>query len=166
MILITGELIKNSVAKELINEFPGVTVYKEAMTNPVYPHFFVNQVALIGSEERKGRYDLTYSMNVRYHSASDPSTDLRLEQNFDAVSLKFMEVFSMIDIGGMPVRCADKETEKVDGVLHLNFNINLQAREYTTEEPVKQNELTVNTEVGHEARKGSLYYRINLKERR
>ena len=38
MVLITGELIKNSVVRELINQFPDVTIYKEAITNPVYPH--------------------------------------------------------------------------------------------------------------------------------
>ena len=162
MTLITGELIKNSVAGELINKFPGVTVYKEAMTNPVYPHFFVNQVVLIGEEERKDRFDLSYSMNVRYHSASDPSTDLRLEQNLDAVAIQFMEAFNIIGIGDGLIRCVDKGTEKVDGVLHLNFNINLQARKIK-EEPVKQNELEVKVESGHEAKQGSLYYKTKLK---
>ena len=163
MVLITGEVVKNSVVKELINQFPDITIYKEAITNPIYPHFFVNQVALISSEERKGRFDLSYSMNVRYHTVSDPSTDLRLQQNLDDMTLKLMHSFNIIGIGDELIRCVDKNTEKVDGVLHFNFNINLQAREYPIEEPVKQNELTVNTEIGHEAKEGSLYYRINLK---
>ena len=167
MVLITGELIKNSVVAELMAQFPNITVYKEAITNPVYPHFFVNQVALIGSEERKNRYDLSYSMNVRYHSASDPSTDLRLEQNLDAVSLKFMEGFNIISIGNELIRCVDKETEKEDGVLHLNFNINLQARKYDTTEPIKQNELVIDIkekesikEEVKDTRMGSLNFKI------
>ncbi len=162
MVLITGELIKNSVVRELMNQFPDISIYKEAITNPVYPHFFVNQVALIDSEERKGRFDLSYSMNVRYHTASDPSTDLRLEQNLDDMALKLMHSFNIIGIGDELIRCVDKETEKVDGVLHFNFNINLQAREYITDEPIKQNELGIEIHSKSEGKQGSLYYNINL----
>lgn len=162
MVLITGELVKNSVVGQLLNQFPNITVYKEAITNPVYPHFFVNQVALIGEEERKDRFDLSYNINVRYHSASDPSTDLRLEQNLDGITIQLMEGFNIIGIGDELIRCVDKSTQKVDGVLHFNFNINLHARKIK-EEPVKQNELGIEIHSkSTEGKQGSLYYNINL----
>lgn len=58
MIRITGELIKQSIISELLRMFPEVSVYKEAKTNPIYPHFFIYQISLTDEQERK---KLSYS---------------------------------------------------------------------------------------------------------
>ena len=94
-------------------------------------------------EERKDYHLLSYSMEIRYRVASDPSTDLKLEQNLDNVGLKLLQGFNVIDFESEKVRCKDKSIEKVDGVLHFLFTINVLAKYVSGEETIKQNKLSL-----------------------
>ena len=53
MIELTGENVKQAIVQQLLKTFPNVKVYKEAITNPQYPHFFVYQISVVDAEERK-----------------------------------------------------------------------------------------------------------------
>ena len=119
-----SEDVKQAIVQRLLEIAPNVAVYKEAKTAPEYPHFFVYQINLTDVEERKNYHILSYSMTVRYRVASDPSTDLKLEQNLDSMSLKLMRGFNIIDFGDGKIRCTEKSTEKVDGVLHFFCTLN------------------------------------------
>ena len=141
--LIDSEDVKQAIVERLLKLFPNVAVYKEAKTNIVYPHFFVYQITLSSEEERKDYHLLSYSMEIRYRVASDSSTDLKLEQNLDNMGLKLLQGFNIIDFEEEKIRCKDKRYEKVDGVLHFFFTIDILTKYVSGEETIKQNKLSV-----------------------
>lgn len=143
MILIEGEDVKQAIVERLLQVFPNVAVYKEATTNVDYPHFFVYQINLIDSEERKDYHLLYYSMEVRYRVAPDASTDLTLQRDLDNIALKLSQSFNIIDLEDEKVRCIDKSIGKNNGVLQFYFTIRIMVKEVSDEQYVKQNELNV-----------------------
>lgn len=120
-----SEEIKNAIVTRLLQIAP-IAVYKEATTSPKYPHFFVHLLSVTDEEERKNHHILTYSFDLRYRVASDPSTDLRLEQKLDEMGLKLYAGFNIIDCNDIKIRVEDKNYEKTDGVLHFFFKVILQ----------------------------------------
>lgn len=141
--IIDSEDVKQAIVERLLEIFPNANVYKEAKTKILYPHFFVYQVNLADDEERKNYHLLHYQMEIRYRVASDPSTDLKLEQNLDNVGLKLLTSFNIINFENEKVRCKDKTTEKVDGVLHFLFTVDIMAKVVSEEETIKQNKLNM-----------------------
>ena len=141
--LIDSEDVKQAITQRLLELFPDVAVYKEAKTNVVYPHFFVYQINVSSEEERKDYFLLHYSMEIRYRVASDSSTDLKLEQNLDNMGLKLLQGFNIIDFQDEKVRCKEKSIEKVDGMLHFFFTIDILTKYVSGEETIKQNKLNL-----------------------
>ena len=125
MTVLKSEEMKNAIMARLLQLAPGVAVYKEAVTVPDYPHFFVHLIQAMDEEDRKNRHILTYSFDLRYRVASDSSTDLRLEQDLDAVAFKLMAGLNIIDCNDVKIRMDDKRYEKVDGVLHFFCKVNM-----------------------------------------
>lgn len=121
-------------------------MYKEASTSPKYPHFFIHLVSVSDEEQRKNHHILTYSFDLRYRVASDPSTDLRLEQKLDETALKLMAGLNIIDCGDVKIRIEDKNYEKTDGVLHFFCKVIMQAELNTNEETIKMNK--INMDIG------------------
>ena len=142
-----SEDVKQAIVQRLLEIAPNVVVYKEAKTAPEYPHFFVYQINLTDVEERKNYHILSYSMTVRYRVASDPSTDLKLEQDLDSMSLKLMQGFNIIEFGDSRIRCTEKSAEKVDGVLHFFCNLDVFVIDSPFEQFVKQNKLNLEVNV-------------------
>lgn len=143
-----SEEIKNAIASRLLELAPGTSVYKEAVTAPKYPHFFVHQVSLSDKEQRKNHHILTYSFDIRYRVASDPSTDLRLEQKLDEVGLRLTAGLNIINCNDIKIRIEDKNYEKPDGVLHFFCKVNLQAELVDLGSSIpKQEKLDVSIEV-------------------
>ena len=142
-----SEEVKNAVAARLLR-IASVAVYKEAVTVPLYPHFFVHLVSVTDEEQRKNHHILTYSFDLRYRVASDPSTDLRLEQKLDEMALKLMAGLNIIECNDVKIRIEDKNYEKQDGVLHFFCKVNLQAELVDLENTIpKQEKLDVSIEV-------------------
>lgn len=139
-VYITGELIKNLIGAKLLELFPDVTVYKEAVTNPVYPHFFIYQVEMSCEKERKNRFILDYIYNIRYRVASDPTTDLKLQQKLDTVSIILLENFDYLKTNDVLCYCVDNNVEKNEGVLFFNTTIRIMVKKKLKEE-IKQNKL-------------------------
>lgn len=146
MMYIDGEDVKQAVAEQLVESFPDVITYKEARAKVEYPHFFVYQVNLSDEEERKNYHILHYSMEIRYRVASDSSTNPKLEQNLDGMGLRLLESFNILKFENEKIRCKEKSVEKVDGVLHFFFSIDILSKYVSGEETIKQNkmEVTVN----------------------
>ena len=143
MIELTGENVKQAIVQQLLKIFPNVKVYKEAITEPQYPHFFVYQISVVDTEERKKYHLMSYAMDVRYRVKPDSSTDLKLEQNLDDKGMKLLQNFNIIDFADEKIRVKEKNTEKVDGVLHFTFNVDILGKEIPDGESVKQNKLEV-----------------------
>ena len=137
-----SEEVKNAIVSRLLEIAPNVAVYKEAVTVPKYPHFFVHLISVSDEEERKDYHILNYSFDVRYRVASDSSTDLKLEQNLDAMALKLLSEFNIITCGDIKIRLEGKRYEKQDGVLHFFFDTDLYTVVFDNEEHVKMNSLT------------------------
>lgn len=143
MIELTGENVKQAIVQQLLKIFPSIKVYKEAITTPQYPHFFVYQISVVDTEERKKYHLMSYAMDVRYRVKPDSSTDLKLEQNLDDMGMKLLQNFNIIDFADEKIRVKEKNTEKVDGVLHFTFNVDILGKEIPDGESVKQNKLEV-----------------------
>lgn len=139
-----SEDVKEAIIKRLLEIAPDVEVYKEATTNVKYPHFFVYQINVSDYEERKDYHLLSYSMDIRYRTVSDPSTDLRLNQNLAEMGMKLLVNFNTIDFEDSKIRCKDKSVENQDGVLHFFTTLQILAKLDKNEENIKQNKLGVN----------------------
>lgn len=122
-----SEDVKNAVTARLLESAPECAVYKEAVTSPAYPHFFVHLISVTDEEQRKRRHILSYSFDLRYRVASDPSTDLKLLSGLDAMALRLMAAMDIIPCGDVMIRCEDKSYEKTDGVLHFFLTVRMQA---------------------------------------
>lgn len=140
---ITSEAVKQAIISELLQIFPNTTVYKEARTNPLFPHFFVYQIDVSCQRERRYYNLLTYSMDVRYRIASDPSTNLRLQQDLDSVGFQLLHNFNHLAYRDTFIRCSEKSIEKQEGVLHFFFKVVILEKEINSNESIKQNRLGV-----------------------
>jgi len=143
MIELTGENVKEAVVQRLFDIFPDIKFYKESTTNPIYPHFFIYQISVADSEERKNYHLMSYAMEVRYRVKPDSSTDSKLELNLDDMGMKLLQNFNIIDFDDEKIRVKEKNIEKVDGVLHFTFNIDILAKVIPDEKSVKQNKMEV-----------------------
>lgn len=139
-----SEDVKEAIIKRLLEIAPDVEVYKEATTNVKYPHFFVHQINVTDEEERKDYHLLSYSMDIRYRTVSDPSTDLRLNQNLAEMRMKLLVNFNTIDFEDSKIKCKDKSVENENGVLHFFTTLQILAKLDKNEENIKQNKLGVN----------------------
>lgn len=143
MIELTGENVKEAVAQRLFDIFPDIKFYKESTTNPIYPHFFIYQISVADSEERKNYHLMSYAMEVRYRVKPDPSTDSKLELNLDDMGMKLLQNFNIIDFDDEKIKVKEKNIEKVDGVLHFTFIVDILAKVIPNEKSVKQNKMEV-----------------------
>ncbi len=147
MIEILGESVKSALGAELMRIFPGVSWYKESSTNTRYPHFFVSQLTLSSTEDRRGRYHLQYSMTVRYRAAETPPPDL--QTTLDGVGLRLLSSIQTVSIGNVPIRMTGARYEKADGVLHFFCNILLQVT-HEEAEAIKQQQMTLKSNLKRE----------------
>lgn len=143
MIELTGESVKQAIIEQLLKIFPDVIPYKEATTKISYPHFFVYQISVADTEERKNYHLMSYAMEVRYRVKPDPSTDSKLELNLDDMGTKLLQNFNIIDFDDEKIRVKEKNIEKVDGVLHFTFSVDILAKVILDEKSVKQNKMEV-----------------------
>lgn len=144
---IIGETIKSATSIKLNEIFDNPKRYKENVTKPTYPSFWIIQVNLtvtpagIGT----GRIQLDYLMNIQYRVAENTETITNLQQQLDEVGLKLNTQFNELDLE-LPTKVKNKNYEKVDGVGQFTFSITVFANP-ETEEKIKFRELNINEEV-------------------
>nr|DAE34275.1 MAG TPA: tail completion protein [Caudoviricetes sp.] len=141
--MITGENIKQAIIQKLLEIEPAITVYKEASTSPIFPHFFVYQINVTDELERAKYHLLNYSFDIRYRRASDSSTDLKLQKNLDDMGLKLLQNFNIINFRNSKIKCLNKSIEKEDGVLHFFCNFTVLCREIDEESAEKFGKIKV-----------------------
>ena len=139
---IIGETIKSATSLKLGQIFGTDTIrYKESITSPKYPNFFISQVELSVTHAGKDRLQLDYLMNIRYRVASDTSTLTNLEQSLDEVGLKLCAELTELDLE-LPTKTKNRNYTKEDGVLQFFFNITVfAAPERTDDNKLKNYEL-------------------------
>lgn len=137
MAVLSGETIKNSIARELNRIFPNVFVYKEEQTNPFqFPNFFILQLSVNSQEDRKDHYFQTFLYEIRYRHIADVELEPKIEKQLDDVGLKLITEFNRIIIDNRPYRVLQTNYEKVDKVGHFTFQVRVQV-EKEKEEKIK-----------------------------
>ena len=135
MAVLSGETIKNAIARELNAIFPDVAVYKEEQTNPYsFPNFFILQLSANTQEDRKDHYFQTFLYNVRYRQVADVETEPKIEQKLDNVGLLLITNFVRITIDNRPYRVLQANYEKVDKVVHFTFQVRVQIEKEPNDE--------------------------------
>lgn len=128
-------VIRNLTAKDY-------TVYKETMTNPAYPHCFVESPNL--NVERQGNlFLLTYLITIQYRYNAEPHTVGDINKRLDLIGLDFMTLLDSINADGQKLLSKNMTLEKVDGVLQCNMNFTVKANKDEVEE-ILMEELEVN----------------------
>lgn len=143
---IIGESIKSASGAEIMKSFPGATWYKEQITTLKYPHFFVHQLTLDITEDRKNRWWISALMNIRYRIAADPTTDSKLQEKLDAVGLQLLCDLQNIYLIDILVKIRNARYEKVDGVLFFFYDIKFQVTKPQLDK-VKQMQLEIRRDI-------------------
>lgn len=137
MAVLTGETIKNSIARELNRIFPDIAVYKEEQTSPYqFPNFFILQLSVNSVEDRKDHYFQTFLYEIRYRQIADVELEPQIEKRLDNVGLQLITEFNRIIIDERPYRILQMNYEKVDKVGHFTFQVRVQV-EKEPDEKVK-----------------------------
>ena len=132
---LSGETIKNAIARELNEIFPEIAVYKEEQSTPYdFPNFFILQLSANTTEDRKDRY----------RHVADVETEPRIEQNLDKVGLQLITNFTTITLDNRPYKIRQANYEKVDKVVHFTFQVRVQV-EKEKQEKVKMMRLEEKT---------------------
>ena len=144
MVEIFGESVKAGVIAELIKSFPETRAYREQITEPSFPHFFVEQLTMEAVEERKRKWWLSYLLTIRYRIAPDVSLEKDLQSKLDGMGLRLLSELQTIDIGPFPIPVRNPRTEKSDGVLFYFCNFKFQATKAELD-AIKQMQLAVSS---------------------
>lgn len=135
MAVLTGETIKNAIARELNRIFPDIAVYKEEQTNPYeFPNFYILQLSVNSTEDRKDHYFQTFLYEIRYRQIADVELEPRIEQKLDNIGLQLVTEFVRVTIDNRPYRVLQSNYEKVDKVGHFTFQIRVQVEKERIEE--------------------------------
>lgn len=140
MAVLSGETIKNSIARELNRIFPDIAVYKEEQTNPYdFPNFFILQLSVNSVEDRKDHYFQTFLYEIRYRQIADVELEPQIEKRLDNVGLQLITEFNRIIIDEKPYRILQANYEKVDKVGHFTFQVRVQVEK----EPIEKVKMLV-----------------------
>lgn len=154
---IIGETIKSATSIKIGDIFKVATVtdgkttytypkrYKENISKPTYPNFFIGQVNLMNTPKGRNRMQLDYLMTIQYRVAENTETITNLQQQLDNIGLKLCAELTELNLE-LPTKTSNRHYEKVDGVLHFFFNITVFAVPELDEEP-KLKEYKLNEEV-------------------
>lgn len=123
---LSGKTIKNAISEKILEIFPNYYVYKEKQSTLLFPHFFILQLNLSSTEDRKDHYFQTYVMNIRFRQVADVATEPKIEQKLDNVGVQLLTNFTEISLVGRPVKIREAYYEKVDKVLHFSCQIKVQ----------------------------------------
>ena len=147
MASLSGETIKNAIARELNNIFSNIAVYKEEQTNPYdFPNFFILQLSVNSSEDRKDHYFQTFLYEIRYRHVADVELEPQIEKRLDNVGLQLITEFNRIIIDNRPYRILQANYDKVDKVGHFTFQVRVQV-EKEQDEKVKMLVLQENQKI-------------------
>ena len=125
---IIGETIKSATSMKLGELFNNPKRYKENITNPTYPSFWIIQVTQnvtpmgIGTK----RIQIDYLMNIQYRVAANTESITNIRQQLDDIGLKLCTQLVELDLE-LPTKTYNRYYEIVDGVLQMFFNIRVFA---------------------------------------
>lgn len=135
MAVLSGETIKNSIARELNRIFPDIAVYKEEQTNPYnFPNFFIYELSINSREDRKDHYFQTFLYEIRYRHIADVEREPKIERYLDDVGLKLITELNRVIIDNRPYRVLQSNYDKAEKVGHFTFQVQVQVEK----EPIEK----------------------------
>ena len=153
---IVGETIKSATSIKLGEIFNNPYRYKENVTKPKYPSFWIIQVNqnitpkglsnTSALNSNRNRIQLDYLINIQYRVAENTETVSNLRQQLDAIGLKLNTEFTELDLE-LPTKIKNAYYEIVDGVLQFFFNITIYA---TSEVDAQESMETLNANINIE----------------
>ena len=141
---IIGLSVISALGAEITKVFPGARWQRETVTNPQFPHFFVQQLSASSSEERKNHWWLDYLMNVQYRIAANPQAVGNLLEQLNNIGAKMKSDIQNIYWDNVPVRIRNPRYEIQEGILQYTCNVRVQGTK-TSEEYTKMLEFEQNT---------------------
>lgn len=141
---LVGETIKSAISIKLGEIFSGSTRYKENITKPKYPSFWIIQVSenvtpkgvsKSALNNKINRIQLDYLFNIQYRAAENTETISNLRQQLDAIGFKLNTEFIEINLE-RPTKVKNAYYEIADGVLQFFFNLTVFATPEVSNEAV------------------------------
>ena len=130
-----GDIFKVETTKDGKTTYTYPKRYKENITKPVYPSFWITQLSQ--NIEHRGvgieRYAITYLINIQYRVAENTETITNLRTQLDAIGFKLNTELTELDLD-VPTKTKERRYEIVDGVLQFFFNITVFATPETEEQ--------------------------------
>ena len=129
-----GDIFKVATVKDGVTTYTYPTRYKENITKPKYPSFWIIQVSqnvtpkglsnTSALNSKKNRIQIDYLINIQYRIAENTETISKLRQQLDTIGLKLNTEFTELDLE-LPTKIKNAYYEIIDGVLQFFFNITL-----------------------------------------
>lgn len=130
--MIDGNILKTAVIKKLVADFQDYKVYKEAITSPSYPSFFVDLIYQELQKDGYNRYFLYNTFNVKIRLGKDPALISDLNQQLDGAFIDVIASLQKIQTDTLAVVAYNPiNTEKNDGVgeVLVDYRIRLKEEE-------------------------------------
>lgn len=137
---INYDTVLNAIYKQLQKLYPEYTVYKNLISNPDYPNFFINQISVIPIPDTKNFWWLDYLFAIEYRHAEDLTIAMNLEETLDEVGFNLNENLWYLD--DIKTWIKDPSINKGEGVLSFTFNVRIRVRKEELEELMRT--LTIN----------------------
>ncbi len=137
---INYDTVLNAIYKQLQKLYPEYTVYKNLISNPEYPDFFINQISVIPIPDTKNFWWLDYLFAIEYRHAEDLTIAMNLEEKLDEVGFNLNENLWYLE--DIKTWIKDPSINKGEGVLSFTFNVRIRVRKEELEELMRT--LTIN----------------------
>lgn len=137
---INYDTVLNAIYKQLQKLYPEYTVYKNLISNPEYPNFFINQISVIPIPDTKNFWWLDYLFAIEYRHAEDLTIAMNLEETLDEVGFNLNDNLWYLE--GIKTWIKDPSINKGEGVLSFTFNVRIRVRKEELEELMRT--LTIN----------------------
>jgi hypothetical protein len=137
---INYDTVLNAIYKQLQKLYPEYTVYKNLISNPEYPNFFINKISVIPIPDTKNFWWLDYLFAIEYRHAEDLTIAMNLEEKLDEVGFNLNENLWYLE--DIKTWIKDPSINKGEGVLSFTFNVRIRVRKEELEELMRT--LTIN----------------------
>nr|DAZ69201.1 MAG TPA: tail completion protein [Caudoviricetes sp.] len=137
---INYDTVLNAIYKQLQKLYPEYTVYKNLISNPEYPDFFINQISVVPIPDTKNFWWLDYLFAIEYRHAEDLTIAMNLEETLDEVGFNLNENLWYLE--DIKTWIKDPSINKGEGVLSFTFNVRIRVRKEELEELMRT--LTIN----------------------
>lgn len=137
---ISYDTVLNAIYKQLQEIYPEYNIYKNLISNPEYPNFFINQIQSIPTPDTKNFWWLDYLFAIEYRHAEDLTIAMNLEETLDEIGFNLNEKLWYLKYAKTWIK--DASINKGEGVLSFTFSVRIRVRKEEIQALMQQ--LTIN----------------------